>query len=91
MVWSVRILYLLCRCGFEGSVGGRRAAAQGDVDKLCRCGYKEGVGDVMEYWSGIFGMSGAACIAITFIDGNLLPLFWGVALSCVGYRLWRSK
>lgn len=44
----------------------------------------------MHYWSNIFGMAGAACIAITFIDGNLLPLMWGMALSYAGYRLWRS-
>ena len=45
----------------------------------------------MAYWANIFGMAGAACIAITFIDGQLLPLMWGVALSWVGYKLWRNK
>ena len=45
----------------------------------------------MAYWANIFGMAGAACGAITCIDGNLLPLMWGGALSSVGYRLWRSN
>lgn len=45
----------------------------------------------MEYWSGIFGMTGAACLAITFIEGSFLPLFWGSLLSIFGYGLWRCK
>lgn len=45
----------------------------------------------MEYWANIFGMAGAACIAITFIEGHMLPLFWGLILAYVGFKMWRVK
>ncbi len=43
----------------------------------------------MQYWSNIFAMAGAACMAITFIEGEILPLFWGLLLAYTGYKLWR--
>ena len=46
----------------------------------------------MKYWANFFGTAGAACVAVTFIEGQMLPLFWGFALDYVGYVLHkRSK
>lgn len=41
----------------------------------------------MKYWSNVFAMAGAACIAVAFIDASLFSFFWGGALAYVGYRL----
>ena len=51
-------------------------------------GIKSGIKEeVMKYWSNVFAMAGAACIAVAFINASLFSFFWGGALAYVGYRL----
>lgn len=38
------------------------------------------------YWSGIFGMAGAACLAVAFIELKLLALTSGLAFCYYGLR-----
>ena len=66
------------------SPGGREQPS--NVDRAEENGYLWGEGD-MKYWSNIFAMAGAACIAVAFIDSSLFSLFWGMTLAGVGYRL----
>ena len=45
----------------------------------------------MAYWSNIFGMAGAACIAVAFMEGSLYSFGCGLFMAYIGYELWREK
>lgn len=45
----------------------------------------------MKYWSNIFAMAGAACIAVAFVDGSIYSFGCGVFMSFIGYKLWRTR
>ena len=43
--------------------------------------------DDARYWAGIFGMTGAACLAVAFIEGSSLAFYAGIACSIYGLKL----
>lgn len=42
------------------------------------------------YWAGIFGMTGAACLAVAFIEGSSLALYAGILCCLYGLKLNRE-
>ena len=40
-----------------------------------------------KYWSGIFGMTGSACLAVAFIEGSSLAFYAGIACCVYGLKL----
>ncbi|MDD2966602.1 MAG: hypothetical protein PHN64_03780 [Desulfovibrionaceae bacterium] len=43
-----------------------------------------------KYWSGIFGMAGAACLAVAFIELSALALGTGIIFCLYGLRFNRK-
>ena len=39
------------------------------------------------YWAGIFGMAGAASLAVAFFDFNLAALVFGIIFCMIGRNL----
>jgi len=46
--------------------------------------------DDCKYWSGIFGMAGAACLAVAFIEPSALALGTDVVFCLYGLRFNRK-
>lgn len=43
-----------------------------------------------KYWSGIFGMTGSACLAVAFIEGSSVALYAGIACCLYGLKINRK-
>ncbi len=43
-----------------------------------------------KYWSGIFSMTGAACLAIAFIEANVIALYIGGTCCLYGLKFNRK-
>ena len=43
-----------------------------------------------KYWSGIFGMTGSACLAVAFIEGSSMALYAGIACCLYGLKINRK-
>jgi hypothetical protein len=47
--------------------------------------------DDRRYWSGVFGMTGAACLAVAFIEQNAYVLIVGMVCCIYGLRFHRKE
>lgn len=44
-----------------------------------------------KYWAGLTGMTGAACLAVAFIEFNVFALLFGIFFSMLGLRFNRTR
>lgn len=42
------------------------------------------------YWAGVFGMAGAACLAVAFVEGSSSALYAGIFCCLYGLKLNRK-
>jgi hypothetical protein len=43
-----------------------------------------------KYWAGVFAMTGAASLAVAFVQGNTVALYAGVIFCLLGLKFNRS-
>ena len=46
--------------------------------------------DDAKYWAGVFGMTGSACLAVAFIEGDSFAMYIGAACCIYGLKFNRK-